>query len=214
MLRPYKGSITYIKKVQSVSLADTGFYISPNNSRKGEMKKMSSKIFDDFKKCSMTSRNLSTLSGTWKTTASGSPEIPRKELQVIPLDGPMFVADAVAKYGVDHDTAHDTAVNDLHGGYGTNLMVQYQGTTWCLRDTGRATLYTTAGLIGPANANMVKAEGFCRPCAVLEYRSAVCQRETGFSCCVMANCPRCTAAHPTVTPLCASAGWSVSRRRS
>ena len=39
MLRPYKGSITYIKKVQSVSLADTGFYISPNNSRKGEMKK-------------------------------------------------------------------------------------------------------------------------------------------------------------------------------
>jgi hypothetical protein len=39
MLRPYKGSITYIKKVQSVSLADTGFYISPNNSQKGEMKK-------------------------------------------------------------------------------------------------------------------------------------------------------------------------------
>ena len=72
----------------------------------------------------------------------------------------MFVMDAVAKYGVDHDTAHDTSVNDLHGGFGTNLMVQYQGTTWCLRDTGRATLYTTAGLIGPANANMVKAEGF------------------------------------------------------
>ena len=78
---------------------------------------MSSKIFDDFKKCSMTSRNLSTLSGTWKTTASGSPKSLAKSFQVIPLDGPMFVADAVAKYGVDHDTAIDTAVNDLHGGF-------------------------------------------------------------------------------------------------
>ena len=39
-------------------------------------------------------------------------------------------------------------------------MVQYQGQTWCLRDTGRMTLYTSAGQIGPANGNMVKAEAY------------------------------------------------------
>jgi len=27
MLKPYKGSITYIKKIQSASIADAGFYI-------------------------------------------------------------------------------------------------------------------------------------------------------------------------------------------
>ena len=31
MLKPYKGSITYIKKIQSVSIADAGFYISQNH---------------------------------------------------------------------------------------------------------------------------------------------------------------------------------------
>ena len=121
---------------------------------------MSSKIFDDFQEMFHDESEFIDSIRDMENNSEWLPEIPRKELQVIPLDGPMFVADAVAKYGVDHDTAHDTAVNDLHGGYGTNLMVQYQGTTWCLRDTGRATLYTTAGLIGPANANMVKAEGF------------------------------------------------------
>lgn len=121
---------------------------------------MSSKIFDDFQEMFHDESEFIDSIRDMENNSEWLPEIPRKELQVIPLDGPMFVADAVAKCGVDHDTAHDTAVNDLHGGYGTNLMVQYQGTTWCLRDTGRATLYTTAGLIGPANANMVKAEGF------------------------------------------------------
>ena len=38
MLRPYKGSITNIKKIQSASIADAGFYISQNHHRKGEMK--------------------------------------------------------------------------------------------------------------------------------------------------------------------------------
>jgi hypothetical protein len=38
MLKPYKGSITYIKKIQSVSIADAGFNISQNHHRKGEMK--------------------------------------------------------------------------------------------------------------------------------------------------------------------------------
>ena len=42
----------------------------------------------------------------------------------------------------------------------SHLMVQYQGQTWCLRDTGRMTLYTSAGQIGPANGNMVKAEAY------------------------------------------------------
>ena len=118
---------------------------------------MSSKIFDDFQEMFHDESEFIDSIRDMENNSEWLPEIPRKELQVIPLDGPMFVADAVAKYGVDHDTAHDTAVNDLHGGYGTNLMVQYQGTTWCLRDTGRATLYTTAGSICPANENMVKA---------------------------------------------------------
>jgi hypothetical protein len=38
MLRPYKGSITNIKKIQPASIADAGFYISQNHNRKGEMK--------------------------------------------------------------------------------------------------------------------------------------------------------------------------------
>lgn len=83
---------------------------------------MSSKIFDDFQETFHDESEFIDSIRDMENNSEWLPEILAKS-QVIPLDGPMFVADAVAKYGVDHDTAHDTA-NDLHGGYGTNLMVQ------------------------------------------------------------------------------------------
>ncbi len=69
----------------------------------------------------------------------------------------MFIQEAVDKYNIDPDLTRVT-VDDASAG--THLMVQYQGQTWCLRDTGRMTLYTSAGQIGPANGNMVKAEAY------------------------------------------------------
>ena len=76
---------------------------------------MSSKIFDDFQEMFRDESEFIDSIRDMENNSEWLPEIPRKELQVIPLDGPMFVADAVAKYGVDHDTAHDTAVNDFLG---------------------------------------------------------------------------------------------------
>lgn len=68
---------------------------------------MSSKIFDDFQEMFHDESEFIDSIRDMENNSEWLPEIPRKELQVIPLDGPMFVADAVAKYGVDHDTAHD-----------------------------------------------------------------------------------------------------------
>lgn len=85
------------------------------------------------------------------------PGIPRSALTVLPLEAPMYIQEAVQKYGLDPDLAMDT-VDDY--GMGTHLLVQYQGNVWCLRDTGRPTLYTSAGQIGPANGNMVKAAAY------------------------------------------------------
>ena len=64
---------------------------------------MSSKIFDDFQEMFHDESEFIDSIRDMENNSEWLPEIPRKELQVIPLDGPMFVADAVAKYGVDHD---------------------------------------------------------------------------------------------------------------
>lgn len=115
------------------------------------------KRFDDYEEIFSTEDELLRAVQDMEANSEWLPGIPRTSLKVLPLDAPMFVQEAVDKYGVDRDIAMDT-VDDTR--MGTHLMVQYQDKCWCLRDTGRATLYTSAGQLGPANANMVKAGAF------------------------------------------------------
>ena len=56
---------------------------------------MSSKIFDDFQEMFHDESEFIDSIRDMENNSEWLPEIPRKELQVIPLDGPMFVADAV-----------------------------------------------------------------------------------------------------------------------
>ena len=115
------------------------------------------KRFDDYVFYTADESEFLTEISEMEKNSVWMPGIPRTALTVLPLDAPMFIQEAVDKYNIDPDLARDT-VDDASAG--THLMVQYQGQTWCLRDTGRMTLYTSAGQIGPANGNMVKAEAY------------------------------------------------------
>lgn len=115
------------------------------------------KRFDDYEETFNDEKDLLLAVKDMEANSEWLPGIPRTSLTVLPLEAPMYVQEAVAKYNLDPDVAMDT-VDDTRSG--THLLVKYQDTVWCLRDTGRTTLYTSAGQIGPANANMVKAEAY------------------------------------------------------
>ena len=115
------------------------------------------KRFDDYEEVFSYESDLMAAVKEMEANSEWIPGIPRSSLKVLPLDTPMFVPEAVAKYGLDLEVAMDT-VDDTRSG--THLLVQYQDKVWCLRDTGRSSLYTSAGQIGPANANMVKAQAY------------------------------------------------------
>ena len=115
------------------------------------------KRFDDYEEIFLEEGDLLLAVQDMESNSEWIPGVPRTSLTVLPLDAPMFVQEAVNKYGLDQDVAMDT-VDDTRSG--THLLVQYQNKVWCLRDTGRSTLYTSAGQIGPANANMVRAQAY------------------------------------------------------
>lgn len=115
------------------------------------------KRFDDYEEIFFDESELLHAIQDMETNSEWLPGVPRTALTVLPLDAPMYVQEAVDKYNLDLEVAMDT-VDDTRSG--THLLVQYQDKVWCLRDTGRSTLYTSAGQIGPANANMVKAQAY------------------------------------------------------
>lgn len=115
------------------------------------------KRFDDYEENFYNEKDLILAVKDMEANSEWLPGIPRTSLTVLPLEAPMYVQEAVDKYKLDPDLAMDT-VDDTRSG--THLLVKHQDTVWCLRDTGRNTLYTSAGQLGPANSNMVKAAAY------------------------------------------------------
>lgn len=120
-------------------------------------KNLNDKRFDDYFIQAVDETEFLSEVTEMERNSQWMPGIPRTALEVISLDAPLFVDDAVQKYGIDRDVGLDT-VDDTRTG--THLMVRYQDQVWCLRDSGRQTLYSSAGQMGPANGNMVRAEGY------------------------------------------------------